>query len=162
MNLGQISFGQRLAAIGAVVLLVSMTIFDWYGLIGDNDFGGNAFNHPGFTGGIADVLLIAACAVAIGGAVLAATSRSLALAGRAQRTHLRGGRCGDVPGLHADDLSARAEQDRRAEHLDRASAFFAAACIAYGGWLAMRDDAAREGIRRAAAEPAADRAGSPS
>ena len=153
MNLGQISFGQRLAAIGAVVLLLSMTVFDWYGLIGDNNFGGNAFNHPGFTGGIADVLLIAACAVAIGGAVLAATSRSLALP-----VALNALTCGAgavAMFLVFMRMIFQPGPNKLIElNIWIAVGFFAAACIAYGGWIAMRDDAAREGIRRAAAEPA--------
>ena len=35
MKLSNVSFDQRLAAIGGVVLLLSMTVFDWYGVVGD-------------------------------------------------------------------------------------------------------------------------------
>jgi hypothetical protein len=147
MNLGNINFGQRLAAIGAIVLLLSMTVVDWYDVVAI-DHGFSAFYHPGFTGGFADVLIIAACVIAIGTAVLAATSRSVGLPVAMNALTCLGGAGAMV--LVFGRMILQPGPNKIVElKLWIAVAFFAAACIAYGGWISMRDETARDAVSRA-------------
>ena len=79
------------AAVGGLVLLVAMFLFDWYeisgfgGLIeqfGDAvgvDTGIRAWDGQGFLGTIANLVILAAAVAAIGLAIVTATSRTVAL-----------------------------------------------------------------------------------
>lgn len=150
MNLANVNTGQRLAAIGAIVLFLSMTLVDWYGVVGIDE-GGNAFDHPGFLGGVADVLLIVACVVALGGAILAAMSRTPGLP-----VALNALTCFSGAGAMLLVFLRMIFQPGPNKFIELnvwiAVGFLAAACIAYGGWIAMRDEAAREGFRQASAK----------
>ncbi len=149
MSLRRVRFGQRVAAVGGIVLLVSMFL-DWYGTVFTDgpigDFGGDAFESPGLAGAIADALLIAACAVAIGGAVLTAMSRSLGIpvAMNAMTTFAGGGAFLLVLGRM---IFQPGRNDVITLELWIFVALFAAAAIVYGGWIAMRDEAPQEPTR---------------
>jgi hypothetical protein len=88
MDLGKIRGGQLIAAIGGIVLLISLLFLNWYGVgasvqtsfgsisVGA-DFG--AWDGQGFAGTIANLIMLAAGIAAVGLALLTATSRTVAL-----------------------------------------------------------------------------------
>jgi hypothetical protein len=135
--MAKLKFGQKVAAIGGAVLLISMFL-DWYGVVGGNE-GGNAFDHPGFAGGIADVFLVAASVVAVGGAVLAATSRALGIpvALSAITTFLGALAVVMVAGRM---ILQPGPNEFITLQIWIFVALAAAGAIAYGGWISMRDE----------------------
>jgi hypothetical protein len=88
MDLAKIKGGQLIAAAGGVVLLIALLFLNWYGVGGSvqtsfgsisvgADFG--AWDGQGFTGTIANLVILAAGVAAVGLALLTATSRTVAL-----------------------------------------------------------------------------------
>src|SRR2546425_12258365 len=88
MDLAKIRGGQLIAAAGGVVLLMALLFLNWYGVGGSvqtsfgsisvgADFG--AWDGQGFTGTIANLVILAAGVTAVGMALLTATSRTVAL-----------------------------------------------------------------------------------
>jgi hypothetical protein len=88
MDLGRIKGGQLIAAVGGIVLLISLLFLNWYGVGGSvqtsfgsisvgADFG--AWDGQGFSGTIANLIMLAAGLAAVGLALLTATSRTVAL-----------------------------------------------------------------------------------
>lgn len=89
MDLGKLRRGEMIAAVGGIVLLFSMFFLDWYevaasvgtpfGDISVEGGGVGAWESQGFTGTIADLVILAAALTAIGLAVVTATSRTVAI-----------------------------------------------------------------------------------
>jgi hypothetical protein len=88
MDLSKIRRGEMVAAVGGIVLLLSLLFMNWYsagakvttplGSVSvEGDFG--AWDGQGFLGTIANLVILAAAVAAIGLAVLTATSRTVAL-----------------------------------------------------------------------------------
>jgi hypothetical protein len=88
MDLSKLRGGELIAAIGGIVLLIALFFFDWYGIgasvstpIGEfsirGDFG--AWDRQGFSGTLANLVILAAGVAAVGLALLTATSRTVAL-----------------------------------------------------------------------------------
>ncbi len=88
MDLSKLRGGEMIAAIGGIVLLIALFFFDWYGIgasvstpIGEfsirGDFG--AWDRQGFFGTLANLVILAAGAAAVGLALLTVTSRTVAL-----------------------------------------------------------------------------------
>ena len=99
MDLSRVRTSEWLAGLAGLLMLVSMFGFDWYeiggsagpaidalGAAGINaQTGIKAWESQGFTGTIANLVILAAALSGIGLAVLAATSRTVALPGGRQR-----------------------------------------------------------------------------
>lgn len=89
MDLGKLRRGEMIAAVGGIVLLVAMFFVDWYaggadvstpfGEVSVKGAGFGPWDGQGFTGTIADLVILAAAIAAIGLAVVTATSRTVAL-----------------------------------------------------------------------------------
>jgi hypothetical protein len=88
MDLSKLRTGELVAAIGGLVLLISLLFVNWYGVGGtvDTPFGSfsvggdfGAWDHQGFFGTIANLLILAAALTAILLAVVTATSRTVDL-----------------------------------------------------------------------------------
>jgi hypothetical protein len=89
MDVSKVRGGQAIAAAGGIVLLISLLFLNWYqvqlvsvdtplgGFSANGDFG--AWDGQGFTGTIANLIMLAAGIAAVGLAVLTATSRTVAL-----------------------------------------------------------------------------------
>jgi hypothetical protein len=89
MDLSKLRRGEMIAAVGGIVLLVAMFFVDWYaggadvstpfGEVSVKGAGFGPWDGQGFTGTIADLVILAAAIAAIGLAVVTATSRTVAL-----------------------------------------------------------------------------------
>jgi hypothetical protein len=88
MELSKLRSGQLIAAVGGAVLLISLLFLNWYGVGGSvetpfgdfsvgTDFG--AWDGQGFSGTIANLIMLAAGLAAVSLAILTATSRTVAL-----------------------------------------------------------------------------------
>lgn len=84
MDLSRIRRGEMIAAAGGVVLLIALLFVDWYSVgtsIGsisiEDNFG--AWDHQGFSGTLANLIILAAAIAAVGLALVTATSRTIAL-----------------------------------------------------------------------------------
>jgi hypothetical protein len=178
MDLGKLRRGELIAAVGGLVLLFSMFFLDWYAgganvstPFGDVSVSGGGFgpwDGQGFTGTIADLVILAAALAAIGLAVVTATSRTVALPVAASALTAGLGIAAVVM-----VLLRMVFQPGPNEFIELRFgiwlALIASAVIAYGGWEAMREegtsfDDARDQLRdrmqggrsaRPAAQPAA-------
>jgi hypothetical protein len=163
MDFSKLRTGELVAAVGGVILLIAMFFVDWYeisgfgGLIeqfGDAagvDTGIKAWDGQGFLGTIANLIILAAALCAVTLAVLAATSRTLALPVAASA--LTAG-LGFLAVLMV--LGRMVFQPGPNEVVDLRFgillALIGAAVATYGGWRAMQDDGtsfedAREQLR---------------
>jgi hypothetical protein len=89
MNLSRLRGGQLIAAIGGIVLLIALLFLNWYSVASvslDTPFGEfsaqgdlGAWDAEGFLGVLANLVILAAGIVAVGLAVLTASSRTVAL-----------------------------------------------------------------------------------
>jgi hypothetical protein len=89
MNFGKLRRGELIAAVGGLLLLITLFLVDWYSAgasvtlpLGttvsvSGDFG--AWDGEGFLGFIANLVILAAALSAVGLAILTATSRTIAL-----------------------------------------------------------------------------------
>jgi hypothetical protein len=148
MDISKLRRGELIAAVGGIVLLFSMFFLDWYagGANVSTPFGGSsvetgfgAWDGQGFTGTIADLVILAAAIAAVGLAVVTATSRTVALpvAASALTTAL---------GIAAVVmvLLRMVFQPGPNEFIELRFgiwlALISSAVIAYGGWEAMREE----------------------
>jgi hypothetical protein len=179
MDLGKLRRGELIAAVGGIVLLFSMFVLDWYagGANLSTPFGGSsveigfgAWDGQGFTGTIADLLILAAAIAAVGLAVVTATSRTVALPVAASALTAALGIAAVVM-----VLLRMVFQPGPNEFIELRFgiwlALISSAVIAYGGWEAMREegtsfDDARDQLRHrmqsggpSAAAPPDSRAG---
>src|SRR5687768_14555896 len=149
MDLGKLRRGEMIAAAGGIVLLVAMFFVDWYAgganvstPFGDVSVEGGGFgpwDGQGFTGTIADLVILAAAIAAVGLAVVTATSRTVALPVAASALTAGLGIAAVVmvllrmvfqPGAH-EFVELR---------FGIWLALISSAVIAYGGWEAMKDE----------------------
>src|SRR2546423_9881097 len=87
MDLSKVRPAEWIAGAAGVLILISMFGFDWYEIGGVSlgsfsltpETGIKAWESQGFTGTIANLVILAAALSGIGLAVLAATSRTVAL-----------------------------------------------------------------------------------
>jgi len=181
MDLSKLRRGELIAGVGGIVLLLALFIFDWYGVDvnvttpfgdvgGGADFG--AWDGQGFTGTIANLVILAAAIAAVGLAVLTATARTVALPVAASALTAGLGIAAVVM-----VLLRMVFQPGQDEFIDLRFgiwlALISSAVIAYGGWEAMREEGtsfeeARDQLRdrvqtggTAPPPPAAGRAGEP-
>jgi len=152
MDLRKVKGGQLIAAIGGIVLLISLLFLDWYGVeghidIGFGDFdisagasaGFNAWDGQGFLGTLANLVILAAGICAVGLAVLTATSRTVALpiAASALTAGLGIGAVVMVGGRML-------LQPGQGEFIDLKFgiylALISAVVVAYGGWQSMQEE----------------------
>ena len=163
MDFSKIRTGELIAAIGGLILLVAMFAFDWYEISG---FGGlveqfgeavgvetgiKAWDGQGFLGTIANLVILAAAVAAVTLAILAATSRNVALPVAASAIT-----AGLGIGAVVMVVLRMIFQPGPNEVVDlRFGIFLAligAAIVAYGGWQSMQEegttfDQARDQLR---------------
>lgn len=149
MDTNRLSQGEMIAAVSAVLLLLIMFIFDWFG----NDFGGaNAWQSFGFI----DIILFITILVAIGGAVMKANAQSVNTPVAISALTAGLGilsvllilfRIISPPDFGADAALAQADAlglDTGGVDIGRKIGVFlgliAAGGIAYGGWRAMQEE----------------------
>ncbi len=173
MELGKLRRGEMIAAAGGIALLISMFFVDWYaggadistpfGDVSVNSAGFGPWDGQGFTGTIADLVILAAALAAIGLAVVTATSRTVALPVAASALTATLGIAAVVM-----VLLRMVFQPGPNEFIELRFGIFLAlissAVIAYGGWEAMKEEGtsfedARDQLRdRKAGRPAARQA----
>jgi hypothetical protein len=178
MDLSKLRRGELIAAVGGIVLLFAMFALDWYEVSADlsTPFGDvslegggiGAWDGQGFTGTIADLVILAAAVAAIGLAVVTATSRTVALPVAASALT-----AGLGIGAVVMVLLRILFQPGQNEFVDLQFgiwlALISSAVIAYGGWEAMKEegtsfDDARDQLRtrmQGTGEPAAPAASAP-
>jgi hypothetical protein len=151
MDISKLRTGELVAAVGGIVLLVSMFALDWYEISG---FGGlveqfgdavgvetgiKAWDGQGFLGTIANLVILAAGIAAIALAVLTATSRTPALpvAASALTAGLGIGAVIMVLGRMVFQPGPNEVVDLRFGIL---LALIGSAVVAYGGWRSMQEE----------------------
>jgi hypothetical protein len=149
MELGKLRRGEMIAAAGGIALLISMFFVDWYaggadistpfGDVSVNSAGFGPWDGQGFTGTIADLVILAAAIAAIGLAVVTATSRTVALPVAASALTATLGIAAVVM-----VLLRMVFQPGPNEFIELRFgillALISSAAIAYGGWDAMREE----------------------
>jgi hypothetical protein len=149
MDLGKLRRGEMIAAVGGIVLLVTMFFVDWYaggadvstpfGDVSVNSAGFGPWDGQGFTGTIADLVILAAAIAAIGLAVVTATSRTVALPVAASALTAGLGIAAVVM-----VLLRMVFQPGPNEFIELRFgiwlALISCAVIAYGGWEAMKEE----------------------
>ena len=151
MDFSKLRSGELVAAIGGVVLLIAMFALDWYeisgfgGLVeqfGDAvgvDTGIKAWDGQGFTGTIANLVILAAAVAAITLAILTATSRTPALPVAASAIT-----AGLGIGAVVMVLARMVFQPGPNEVVDLRFgillALIGSAIVAFGGWRAMQEE----------------------
>jgi hypothetical protein len=149
MELGKLRRGEMIAAAGGIALLISMFFVDWYaggadistpfGDVSVNSAGFGPWDGQGFTGTIADLVILAAALAAIGLAVVTATSRTVALPVAASALTATLGIAAVVM-----VLLRMVFQPGPNEFIELRFGIFLAlissAVIAYGGWEAMKEE----------------------
>jgi hypothetical protein len=182
MDLSKLRRGEMIAAAGGIVLLFAMFALDWYAggadvstPFGNVEVEGGGFgpwDGQGFTGTIADLVILAAAIAAVGLAVVTATSRTVALPVAASALTAGLGIAAVVM-----VVLRMVFQPGPNEFIELRFgiwlALISSAVIAYGGWEAMREEGtsfeeARDQLRdrvqtggTAPPPPAAGRAGEP-
>jgi hypothetical protein len=149
MDLSKLRRGELIAAVGGVVLLFAMFALDWYevganlstpfGDVSVHGGGISAWESQGFTGTIANLVILAAAVAAIGLAVVTATSRTVALPVAASAL---------TAGLGIASVLMvvlrMLFQPSQNEFVDLRFgiwlALIASGVIAYGGWEAMKEE----------------------
>jgi hypothetical protein len=152
MDLSKVRGGQLIAAIGGIVLLISLLFLDWYSVEGNIDIGFgdfdinagasasfNAWDGQGFLGTLANLVILAAGVTAVGLAVLTATSRTVALpiATSALTTFLGIGAVVMVLGRMLFQPGSNALVDVKFGII---LALISAVVVAYGGWQSMQEE----------------------
>jgi hypothetical protein len=149
MDLSKLRRGELIAAVGGIVLLVSMFGLDWYeraadvatpfGDVSVEGGGVGAWESQGFTGTIADLVILAAAVAAIGLAVVTATSRTVALPVAASALTAGLGIAAVV--MVFLRMVFQPSQNEFIElRFGIWLALISSAVIAYGGWEAMREE----------------------
>jgi hypothetical protein len=149
MDLSKLRRGELIAAVGGIVLLFSMFALDWYEISANvstpfadvtvHGGGISAWESQGFTGTIADLVILAAGLAAIGLAVVTATSRTVALPVAASALTAGLGIASVVM-----VVLRMLFQPSQNEFVDLRFgiwlALIASGVIAYGGWEAMKEE----------------------
>jgi hypothetical protein len=174
MDLNRLRGGELIAAAGGIVLLISLLFLNWYGVSIDTGFGEisiggdfGAWDHQGFLGTLANLIILAAGIVAVGLAVLTATSRTVALPVAASALTAAGGISAVVMVLLRMLL-----QPGDGEFVDLDFGIYVAlvgaVAVAVGGWRSMQEEGttfedARDQLQRSmGGESRAPGRGSPS
>lgn len=149
MDLSKLRRGELIAAVGGIVMLVAMFFLDWYavdvnigtpfGDIGGSGAGFGPWDGQGFTGTVADLVILAAAIAAIGLAAVTATSRTVALPVAASALT-----AGLGIGAVVMVLLRMVFQPGPNEFIELRFgiwlALISSAVIAYGGWEAMKEE----------------------
>jgi hypothetical protein len=148
MDLSKLRRGELIAAVGGLILLVSLFFMNWYAVDVNvstpfGDIGGGAefgaWDGQGFTGTIADLVILAAAVAAVGLAVVTATSRTVALPVAASALTAGLGIAAVVM-----VLLRMLFQPGDGEFIELRFgiwlALISSALVAYGGWEAMREE----------------------
>jgi hypothetical protein len=152
MDLSKLRSGELIAAIGGLVLLISLLFLDWYGVEGSIDIGFgdfdvtagasaefNAWDGQGFLGTLANLVVLAAGVAAVGLAVLTASSRTVALPVAASALTAALGFAAVVM-----VLGRMLFQPGEGEFVDLKFgiylALISAVVVAYGGWRSMQEE----------------------
>lgn len=144
MDLNRLRRGDQIAGAGGIVLLLAMVLFDWYGAGGETEVFGQRFDvSVGVSAfqayGFLDILLFLIAIVAIGHAVLTATQRSPSVPVATSVITTVAGALGALLVLYRI-----VNQPGPNEIVDTRLGVFigllACAAIAYGGFLAMREE----------------------
>jgi len=148
MDLSKLRRGELIAAVGGIVLLITLFFFDWYAVDVNirtpfGDVGGGAefgaWDGQGFTGTIADLVILAAAIAALGLAFVTATSRTVALPVAASALT-----AGLGIGAVVMVLLRMVFQPGQNEFIELRFgiwlALISSAVIAYGGWEAMKEE----------------------
>ena len=151
MDFSKLRTGEWIAAVGGLVLLIAMFAFDWYEISGFGglieqfgeavgvDTGIKAWDGQGFTGTIANLVILSAAVAAITLAIMTATARTIALPVAASAIT-----AGLGIGAVMMVVLRMVFQPGPNEVVDlRFGIFLAligAAAIAYGGWRSMQDE----------------------
>jgi hypothetical protein len=160
MELSKLRRGELIAAVGGVVLLITLFFLDWYAVDVNistpfGDIGGGAefgaWDGQGFTGTIANLVILAAAIAAVGLAVVTATSRTVALPVAASALTAGLG-IGAVVMVVLRMLFQPGENEFIELRFGIWLGLISSAVIAYGGWEAMKEegtsfDDAREQLR---------------
>jgi hypothetical protein len=156
MDLSKLRTGELVAAIGGIVLLFSLLFLNWYGVGGtvDTPFGSfsvggdfGAWDHQGFFGTIANLLILAAALTAIMLAVITATSRTIALPVASSAVTAGLGITAVVMVL-ARMLLQPGPNGSVDLKFGIYLALIGSVAIAWGGWRAMRDEGTSFAIAR--------------
>jgi hypothetical protein len=176
MDLGKLRRGETIAAAGGLLLLIALFFFDWYSAgtsitlpLGNTvsvsgDFG--AWDGEGFFGFIANLVVLAAALSGVGLAVLAATSRTVALPVAASAITAALGIAAVVMVL-LRMLFQPGPNEFVSLKFGILLALIAAVIVAYAGWISMREEgttfeAARDQLQsRYARRPAPPRTREP-
>jgi hypothetical protein len=148
MDLSKLRRGELIAAIGGIVLLITLFFLDWYAVDVNistpfGDIGGGAefgaWDGQGFTGTIANLVILAAGIAAVGLAVVTATSRTVSLPVAASALTAGLGIAAVVMVL-LRMLFQPGENEFIELRFGIWLALISSAVIAYGGWEAMREE----------------------
>jgi hypothetical protein len=148
MDLSKLRRGELVAAVGGVVLLISLFFLDWYAVDVNvstpfGDVGGGAefgaWDGQGFTGTIANLVILAAAIAAVGLAVVTATSRTVALPVAASALTAGLGLAAIVMVFLRMVFQPGANEFIELR-FGIWLALISSAVIAYGGWEAMREE----------------------
>jgi hypothetical protein len=175
MDLSKLRRGEIIAAVGGIVLLFAMFFLDWYEVatdlstpFGDVSVAGGgvrAWESQGFTGTIADLVILAAAIAAVGLAVVTATSRTVALPVAASALTAGLGIAAVVM-VVLRMLFQPGPNEFVELRFGIWLALISSAVIAYGGWEAMREEGtsfeeARDQLRDRVQSGGAGSAGGP-
>jgi hypothetical protein len=148
MDLSKLRRGELIAAVGGLVLLIALFFFDWYAVDVNistpfGDIGGGAefgaWDGQGFTGTIADLVILAAAVTAVGLAVVTATSSTVALPVAASALTAALGIAAVVMVFLRMVFQPGANEFIELR-FGIWLALISAGLIAYGGWEAMREE----------------------
>lgn len=148
MELSKLRRGELIAAVGGIVLLITLFFLDWYAVDVNistpfGDIGGGAefgaWDGQGFTGTIANLVILAAAIAAVGLAVVTATSRTVALPVAASALTAGLG-IGAVVMVVLRMLFQPGENEFIELRFGIWLALISSAVIAYGGWEAMKEE----------------------
>jgi hypothetical protein len=148
MELSKLRRGELIAAIGGIVLLITLFFLDWYAVDVNistpfGDIGGGAefgaWDGQGFTGTIANLVILAAGIAAVGLAIVTATSRTVALPVAASALTAALG-IGAVVMVVLRMLFQPGENEFIELRFGIWLALISSAVIAYGGWEAMKEE----------------------
>ena len=167
MDLGKLRRGELIAAVAGIVLLISLFFLDWYAVdinlstpFGDVSGSGlefGAWDGQGFTGTIANLVILAAAIAAVGLALVTATSRTVALPVAASALTAGLGIAAFVM-VFLRMVFQPGDNEFIELRFGIWLALIATAAIAYGGWDSMREEGtsfedARDQLRNRVAQP---------
>jgi hypothetical protein len=168
MDLSKLRRGELIAALGGVVLLISLLFINWYGIKGvpGQLVGFGAWDDQGFLGTIANLVILAAGLAAVSLAILTATARTVALpvATSALTAGLGAGATVMVllrmvfePDVHVLVFTVEDVTLRSGIYI----ALVSAIAVAIGGWESMQEESSPAGHQGEPHPPAPPPEGSP-